>query len=386
MVEPGSLPEFIGCRDPASFGFHTVKHRLPKILSQARAGLDAVRAADPRLDELLDDVVTGGPVRPQHFAPATAFWDTYLDSVLERPWSELPFFDTEFCFYQAINSIAGAFDSNIDVFAGLKLQALTDAVAALGVASTASPATDSMSDLITRATSGNMVDLSRPGLPHAQRFLVDDRALLSKALSQPNDCVHIILDNAGSELCADLILSDRLLQEDTSQLVLHAKPWPMFVSDAVVQDVERSVERFCDGGAGVGLQAVGARLRAAKAGGRLSIEAHTSFGEPRHFGNLAEDLALRLGEASVVIAKGDLNYRRFIEDRAWPAETPLALANRASFSAFALRVLKSEALAGVPPSTVQTIAREDPDYRINGRYAMVQHAEGASGLAPLPPT
>jgi hypothetical protein len=160
----------------------------------------------------------------------------------------------------------------------------------------------------------------------------------------------------------------------------------MFVSDAVIRDVERSVECFCEGGAGVRLQAIGERLRAAKASGRLTIEAHTSFGEPRHFGNLAEDLAVRLREASVVIAKGDLNYRRFLEDRAWPAETLLSVANRASFSAYSLRVLKSEALAGVPRSVVLSVAREDPDYRINGRYAMVQRLESACRPAQRAPT
>lgn len=80
-----------------------------------------------------------------------------------------------------------------------------------------------------------------------------------------------------------------------------------------------------------------------------------------------------LNQADVVIAKGDLNYRRFLEDRLWPVGTRVDRAVQdVPFSAFAFRVLKSEAVAGIPTPVHQHLNLVDPNWRCNGNYAVIQ--------------
>jgi hypothetical protein len=165
------------------------------------------------------------------------------------------------------------------------------------------------------------------------------------------------------------VLGDALLEAGAGSLVLHAKPCPMFVSDALVRDVLETIEAFRGEPA---LQSTGARLDASLTAGRLKIEGAPSFGEPRHFDDLEPELSRSLSEAALVLAKGDLNYRRFVQDRAWPADTQVGTALCSSFSAFSLRVLKSEAVVGVERARARALDERDPEWRTNGRHAMVQ--------------
>ncbi len=116
-----------------------------------------------------------------------------------------------------------------------------------------------------------------------------------------------------------------------------------------------------------------AALGGARWPGAFRSKRAPSFGEPRHFDDLELELGSSLARASVVLAKGDLNYRRFVHDRAWPADTPVSVAVRSDFSAVALRVLKSEAVVGVENSTLRTLAESEiPIGARTASHAMVQ--------------
>lgn len=381
MSSSSPRPPAIECRAPGGFGAFTVRERFPQVIERVRAGSRLPITVDARLDELLADVVQGRAIRAEHFRGGSAFWRSYVESREGRSWAELAFFETEFCFYHAINSLVGAFDSGVDVFATTKREALEQALAELerdGVATRRS-----LRELVMGATLGNLMDLSQltlgVGADEAPSLLLDHSLDLCNALAAPAAFIHVILDNVGAELCADLLLVDHLLATRAAQVVLHAKPWPMFVSDALVGDVSLTLERFCSARKSARLRNIGSRLHAARDEGRLLLETHPAWGEARHFSDMPGELVSRLRSATVVVAKGDLNYRRFLEDRAWAPEAPLSLANSSAFSAYGLRVLKSEALAGVPAETIRAVERADPEYRINGRYAMIQWLPAAAG-------
>jgi hypothetical protein len=374
MHDPSSLPPPLGCRDPKSWGNLTLTRRFPKILAQARAGAGDFGATDRRWDELLRDILEGRPMQSELFAAPSEYYRDYLGPILGRPWSNLPFFDTEFCFYLAINTLSGFYESGLDVFSPVKQAALRDALPRVG-AELGSVSGDRVKPLVDRALTGNEADLSLfaegdGGLGDA--YVVDDRPRLLEALASAfanRGEVHVLLDNAGLELCWDLVLGDALLEAGAGSLVLHAKPCPMFVSDALVRDVLETIEAFRGEPA---LQSTGARLDASLTAGRLKIEGAPSFGEPRHFDDLEPELSRSLSEAALVLAKGDLNYRRFVQDRAWPADTQVGTALCSSFSAFSLRVLKSEAVVGVERARARALDERDPEWRTNGRHAMVQ--------------
>jgi len=226
---------------------------------------------------------------------------------------------------------------------------------------------------------GNEADYSQLGTGAAapsswrDHLVVDERAALIEALLRLPDggSVHFIADNAGPELVADLVLADALLGRG-ARVVLHAKPWPMFVSDALIEDVPATIDAI--GALPEGpARALASRLERARQDGRLEAREHTAWGEPRHFDALPAELAGALAAAQVVVSKGDLNYRRFVGDRAWPVETPAAIASSGvPFAAHALRVLKSDAVVGVAPDVAARAAARSPDWRTEGSHALVQ--------------
>ncbi|HSR99249.1 MAG TPA: hypothetical protein VLM79_19490, partial [Kofleriaceae bacterium] len=72
----------------------------------------------------------------------------------------------------------------------------------------------------------------------------------------------------------------------------------------------------------------------------------------------------------------DLNYRRFFEDRAWPADVPVSVASVATgMYAFALRVLKSDSIVGLESAEVSRLFEADPDWRSNSRHSVVQRVD-----------
>ena len=92
------------------------------------------------------------------------------------------------------------------------------------------------------------------------------------------------------------------------------------------------------------------------------------------------ELTACLQTASIVISKGDLNYRRFFEDRTWPADSPVSVASVATgMHAFALRVLKSDCLVGLEPAAVSRLFATDPEWRSNGKYSVVQRVDQGAG-------
>jgi hypothetical protein len=85
------------------------------------------------------------------------------------------------------------------------------------------------------------------------------------------------------------------------------------------------------------------------------------------------DLAADLAASSVVVVKGDLNYRRLVGDLRWPPTTPFA-ETTAYFPApvVALRTLKSDVIVGLPGDVVSTLDAGSDDWRTSGRYGLVQ--------------
>ncbi|HXJ23872.1 MAG TPA: ARMT1-like domain-containing protein [Polyangia bacterium] len=376
-------------RPGTGFPDFTVTQRFPRIAASAIAALgpdaDRTGAARRAIEQVVADIIAGGPVDTAVLRRATPFWDRTIDGLAGARWAELPFFETEFVLYHALNSIAGWFETGVDVFRPVRGQARAAAVAKLGAAPLPEimgdpPSREQLADILWLALLGNEADYSQlavagQGSSWSRRLVVDERTgLLDSLLSAPPGSeLHLIADNAGPELLADLVVADALLRRlAPARMVLHCKPWPMFVSDALAEDVSATVDALAALPAGPA-RALGTRLAQVHADGRLQVASHPAWGEPRHFDALEPDLAATLRASPVVIAKGDLNYRRFVGDRAWPAETQADVASAGvPFAAYALRVLKSDAVVGVEPAVAARAAADSPDWRTDGSHALVQ--------------
>ncbi|MAY79098.1 MAG: hypothetical protein CL802_16330 [Citromicrobium sp.] len=369
MIE---LPPPYSAYEPGSFAKFTLEERFPAIVAEAQRSLPADRVADPRWHQLLDTVCSGLAIDTALLAPITPWWAERRCSLAGKSWRELGFMELEFVFYHTLNSLAG-FPGH-DLFAQARTAALATALPMLNRLLASAESTD-FDQALDLALFGNSVDLSQVARVRglASNIVVDERRALRAIASKACD-IHLVADNAGEELCSDLLLCSALLEDSQSTVTLHLKPWPMFVSDALTSDVDRSLDAFAAGS--TQLSGVAARLKQAAAEGRFVTAAAVDWGEPRAFDAMSPSLTATLAAADLVLLKGDLNYRRCIGDRSWPATTPIAQAANVPFGpTFALRVLKSEAVAGLAVSEEAALDAEQPQWRTNGKFAMVQRVD-----------
>ncbi|MEM6254376.1 MAG: ARMT1-like domain-containing protein [Cyanobacteria bacterium P01_D01_bin.156] len=359
---------------------YTITQRLPKILATIESQLEGQTA-----QAMLQAIIDGSSIDTTIFARPTASWEQYLDQLTNVTWDDLSFFDLEFLFYHGLNSIAGYFKSRTDVFRQIRQNALAEAVPDLATSLeqlSELAGMDLLSATIRCALFANEADYSQLITSRSNADLWNDRVLLDESdrfisyLEQNSDKgdIHIIADNAGHELCWDLIMVDALLRLfNNIRVTIHVKPWPMFVSDALVVDVKETLNHFVDESLPSHIRTVGHRLKAAIDCDRLLIQAEVDWGEPRHFNALDENLGNSLNNSIGVISKGDLNYRRFVQDRQWPMDTPVEVATSGvPFRALALRVLKSDALVGIEPLVAQKAAKKFDDWRTCGHFAVMQ--------------
>ncbi|MEZ0075048.1 damage-control phosphatase ARMT1 family protein [Planotetraspora sp. GP83] len=205
---------------------------------------------------------------------------------------------------------------------------------------------------------------------------MDDGALLWSLLHDRAHGAHgkvcLVADNAGRELLADLLLVDHLLAEGpASEVVLHVKPYPYFVSDATPADVVACLRRLAAAPGEAGK--AGGRLWHAMGAGRLALRAHPFSCAPLPYRDMPDDLRDDFASASLTIMKGDLNYRRLVGDAMWPEATPFArVTGYFPGPVVTLRTLKSDALVGVPAPTLAALNAAGTPWRTTGTHAMIQ--------------
>jgi len=244
--------------------------------------------------------------------------------------------------------------------------------------------------LFGAALFGNRIDLSfaasrEHGLGvEAEDWLIDDREAATTLAMRGTGPVHLILDNAGTELSCDLVLADFLVNELGAKVVLHAKMHPTFVSDAVEADVLRFLgraEQPSDFAIALPKEgaALVARLGEAHASGRLRLTSHLFWNGPESLWDLPEELAHEFASARLVVLKGDANYRRATGDAVWPPHTPFRdVAAYFPAPLLALRTLKSDPIVGLRPGQAEELDAVDARWRVNGKRGVA--SLGGAGI------
>jgi hypothetical protein len=368
--------------EPGSFPWSVLHDRHPALIEKVRDGLPYPPDRRRALDDLAGEL--GGVMRPlPRDAHDHDVWaDRGRDHLGER-WYDVPFLWAESYFYRKLLEAVGYFAPGpwrgIDPFepfksAELRGPGLENDLAALD----ALPAADQDAALLAAALWGNRADLgfriTAAGHADGPGALVadDSRALWHLLADGQPGTVCIVADNAARELVPDLVLADHLLDTGrASTVTLHVKPYPYYVSDATTADVTAAVRRLADA-SGRAAEA-GRRLWQAMADGTLSVRAHPFSCAPWAYDRMPADLATELATATVTIMKGDLNYRRLVGDRAWPATIPFDEVT-AYFPGpvVALRTLKSDVVAGLSGDVLARLEATGEPWRTDGTRALVQ--------------
>lgn len=351
--------------------------RVPAIFEhvlETNPELGAARAGAVR--ELVAGLREDAPLPPLRSSVPDGGFAAALSARRTESWLATDWFFAETYAYRQLVERSGHFEDGRDPFLPTKLEEYASPAhdAALETALEVSRGGADLSELLLLALFGNRIDLSfaasrAHGLEVEQGDLLsDDRDAAVRLLRQRSGPVHLILDNAGTELTLDLVLVDALLTALNATVVLHAKVHPTFVSDATEVDLRAFLDESRYAPRSAPGRALFDRLRGAVAGGRLRVTSHWFWNGPESLWDLPSDLSAQLAGARLVISKGDANYRRAVGDAVWPTTTSFPDVT-ASFPAplLALRTLKSDPIVGLAPGAAAELDRTEPKWRVNGR-------------------
>jgi uncharacterized protein with ATP-grasp and redox domains len=392
-ADPAAVPPLIMTSDPGSFARRTFEVRIPVILMEALA-------LNPSFDEeircniaALHEELTAGAIRGLiEEAPDRPFWDAAAAPYVGRSWLEVPWYWAEAFFYRRVLEATRYFQpgpwQGIDPYAAKKRAEWAPDAAPRAVAQLLESLPDDdiaaqFERLLHAALWGNRTDLSYMVAAHLgataapidehDNLLVDDSALLWRFLQANADGrVAILADNAGTELLMDVALLDFLLCTGlAAEVHLHLKPQPLFVSDALIQDLADGLDALALGGGAAAKLA--RRVEGHIVAGELILKTHWFNASSLCYSQVPEDLWADLARMDLVLVKGDANYRRLLDDAHWPSTTSFADAVE-YFPApmAALRTLKGEIIVGLAPGRAERLAREDPAWLVNGRRGVIQ--------------
>ncbi|KEF52422.1 uncharacterized protein A1O9_11663 [Exophiala aquamarina CBS 119918] len=213
----------------------------------------------------------------------------------------------------------------------------------------------------------------------------------------PRARIDIVLDNAGFEFFTDMLFATYLLElELASNIRLHVKDFPWFVSDVIPSDIPSlfshlaSAETFPNHRSQI--DQLIKRMQKQMDSGAIEIKQHpfwttgyTYHEMPSQAPDLYHDLS-KTNRRDLVIFKGDLNYRKLTKDGLWPHTTTFEdalgpMGRDSGINILALRTNKADVVVGIKTATrVAELHKEAPGgaWTRNGKYAVISFNEGSS--------
>lgn len=382
-----NLPERISAAT-SRFAAFTFEKRFPFIIHQIKTDNQLTASQEAELDKLEKEIKDGVvPRRQDVFYPEDwSFWEKFLTTRAGKSYVEIPFYEAEAYIYYRIIRIMDYGHSGLDPFEKLKSDGLKDhrgfveTLAKEHMQRSAIFDADYFTSLLNASLWANSADLSQLETNDAltnsafrEKLVINDADKLNTLIAaSPAKEVDFVADNAGIELVSDLFLMDYLLNTcRVSRVNLHLKKYPIFVSDATIPDVLSHLEILRGFQTQPILQFID-RLESYRQQGRLNLRSHSFWNSPCHFTELPEGITQGFDEHTLLIIKGDANYRRLFEDRHWSYTTPVA--NKLAYldrPCCSIRTLKSEIILGLSDNKVESLFSEDKNWLTNGRYGLI---------------
>lgn len=382
------LPPLRYTSDPDSFARRTFQTRIPRIIDDIIATNDYPPTIVAALRALRAEIISGTLELLREESDDREFWNAQACEYHGKTWLALPWYWAEAFFYRRVLEATryfqdGAFYAR-DPYASVKRAELQPTRALRALTATLEHLPRAPSDawhaLVRASLWGNRADLSMHDAITATAtdhslVLVDDSARVEEFLRGARGRVDFLCDNVGTELCFDFALADFLLRADwATEVILHLKPHPTFVSDATIRDARITLDALGMADAPL-LRSLTRRLALALSEGRLVLSDHPFWCSGSFFHALPNDLRALLARATLVVCKGDANYRRLVGDCHWTPTTRWEDAT-AYFPApvVALRTLKSETVVGLAAGVAEHLDAVEPEWRVNGSRGIIQFA------------
>lgn len=400
------LPAYISTSDPHSFAKQTIERRKPAIINLV---IKENRVEDALRDVLLDfkQQINAGVISdpfdawPQavYWLPHREYtiWKSEIETYKGKSWTGIPWYFAEAFFYLMLLFTWGYFDPASayymqDPFQQSKDRELFSSDGGLDLGRQVcrllhqkKSDREILQSLILFSLWGNRIDLSNFFIskkPINRILTAEENNLIRNDLNRLMEAIRtarridFILDNCGPELVCDLMLVLYLLSDDPQRTVyLHVKEHPFFVSDAMVKDVQQTVNAFIYDEAKE-LSKTGRRLKDFIAAKRLRIQEHFFWTGPQHFPAFPNDILEELSASNLVILKGDANYRRLLSDRKWEPWTDMgSVVSYFPTSFVALRTMKSEIVVDIDAALFKKLNHEQPDWQIKGELGIIRFCQ-----------
>jgi hypothetical protein len=394
---PTELPPPLMTSEPGSFARSTIVERKPQIIRQVIED----NGYPPQIERALEAFkaeIASQPMRPlAEQAPDAALWNRALANQRGRPWVDARWYLAESYFYRRLLEAVRYFQpgpwQGHDPFEKRKRnqeQAAVDRLAQGWDQLAQAPPDVACEALLHSSLWGNRADLSnytvavaaRDGLAVAEErghILIDHtdsvrELLMGHASHGPrSQRVDFISDNVGLDSLFDLALADFLLGQGwVEKVVFHLKNYPFFVSDAMIKDI-RAVISLLQTSPVPAVRGLGQRMETLVQEERVLLKEEPFWTSSLMFRDMPPALRADLARSDLVILKGDVNYRRLLDDRHWPYTTRMEqVTDYFPASFLVLRTLKGEIMVELEPGQAEALAAQDPTWLINGKRGIIQ--------------
>lgn len=402
--------------DKHSFGYDTARVRWPKIINGCITDLPKLNTRNnPQLlqqfHQLLNDINDDRTLQP--FTPDEIKLNSHLKLYNEHllangpyTWKTGPWLYLECHLYQVINNIFLRDNINIDIFQILKQSTLVSSqVGIIELCKNISnrdfrnvSSKDKLvyfKEFIDISLWGNSTDLSllagnvslddiksiqgeETRKLNEKNILVNDTFKIFEYLNiHPGGIIDIVLDNSGFELFSDLVLAIYLVEAGlASKVNFHCKLIPWFVSDTLPKDFDElfiELDKFQN-------DAVSGFVHKCKqyiTTGKFNVKSDAFWTLPLPYWDLAKyPIYSQFQSLTLLIFKGDLNYRKLTGDVAWPKTTSFAEAIQGLLTAglpiVTLRTCKADVTVGLPPGVEDTLINSDGEFwSSSGKFAVI---------------
>jgi uncharacterized protein with ATP-grasp and redox domains len=391
IVDRSNYPPPLMTSEPGSFARKTIVERKPQILREVSAAYPYPVEIEHGLRAYAREIAAL-PIAPlRENAPDVGLWNAAWAAFGGRTWLDVPWYFAESFFYRRLMEVVRYYQPgawhNVDPFAPQKALELELALRRFASVLERSHSDPQMALTLRDALWGNRADLSNrtisaraeEGLADggSERLLIDDTSRIWQHLIDRAPVrVDIVTDNSGLELLLDLRLADALVQSELARVRFHLKHMPFFVSDAMVGDLERTLVGL-KGSSGASA-ALARRVRAAIEDGQIVLCDDPFWSTCLTYHELPPRIERELAGVDLVLFKGDVNYRRLLDDRHWPYTAHLAeIAGHLPAPFAVLRTLKGELIVDLQPGQAEALAAADPTWMINGQRGVIQFVDPA---------
>jgi hypothetical protein len=343
----------------------SLDRRLPAILKTAAEEADA--EARGRLDAIGRAIAANAPMVADLGGWPFPGWEGLPQRVNGKRVRDAAYFDVDYWFYLRILQAVRYGERRIDPFRATKHRELDHHLSRAGQLL---ETTRNLAEALRVSLAGNAHDLSHSAAPTGNYEAGLD--LLAAVARGDVRRIDIVADNFGGEFVADLVLAIVAASRGI-EVVLHVKQLPLFVSDVTADDVTVLLDRLPPDGEFT------PRLQREIERGLIRFAANTLWSSPKFLDRIPEGL-LGVRASSLVLLKGDLNFRRAVGDALVDPETPFeALPVRPPVPMLSLRSIRSYCLAGM--AGIWPAALPKADFPLDGSIVAAQQIPAATASA-----